>query len=133
MLKEDLGFKYAAYTPIHNPDKDTIHFKLAYGTNHHEGLEVLRNAEFIALSKHDRIRFSKSIERRGGDLFGDMFDEIEVRGPYLRIREEHLQRCGEVVRSILMKRGSTQFCELCARAQEQLYLKRSETGTRRSE
>ena len=102
---------------------------LAYGTNHHEGLEVLRNAEFIALSKHDRNRFSKSLDRRGGDLFDDMFDEIEVRGPYLRMREEHSERCGAVIRSILMKRGSIQFCELCARVQEQLYLKRSEIGS----
>jgi three-Cys-motif partner protein len=129
MLKEDLGFKYAAYTPIHNPDKDTIHFNLAYGTNHHDGLEELRKAEFVALSAHDRNRFSKSLIKRGGDLFGDMFDGIEVRGPYLRMRTEHSNRCGAVIRSILMKRGSIQFCELCARVQEQLYLKRSEIGS----
>lgn len=129
MLKKDLGFKYACYSPIHNPDRDQIHFNLAYGTNHPEGLEVLRSSEFKALSDHDRTRFTKKVEQKGGDLFGDMFDEIEVRGPYLRTRQEHSERVEVTIRSVLEKLGTMEFFELTARVQEQLYLKRTEIGT----
>lgn len=128
MLKEDLGFKYACYSPIHNPDRDQIHFNLAYGTNHPEGLEVLRNAEFKALSDHDRTRFTKKVDQKGGDLFGNMLDELEVRGPYLRARQEHSEKVEATIRSVLIQRGTTEFFELSARVQEQLYLKRTEIG-----
>ncbi|GAA6180130.1 hypothetical protein NBRC116594_15680 [Shimia sp. NS0008-38b] len=128
MLKEDLGFRFSCYSPIHNPDRDQIHFNLAYGTNHPEGLEVLRNAEFKALSDHDRTRFTKKVDQKGGDLFGDMFDEIEVRGPYLRARQEHCERVESTIRSVLIKHGATEFFELAAKVQEQLYLKRTEIG-----
>jgi len=128
MLKEDLGFKFAAYSPIHNPDRDQIHFNLAYGTNHPDGLEVLRQAEFKALSEHDRTRFTKKAKQSGGDLFSGMMEELEVRGPYLRTRQEHVDRVKAVVRSILMKRGAVKFPELSARVQEILFLRRTEVG-----
>lgn len=128
MLKEDLGFKYVCYSPIHNPDRDQIHFNLAYGTNHPEGLEVLRNAEYKALSDHDRTRFSKKVDQKGGDLFGEMLDEMEVRGPYLRARQEHSENVEAIIESVLIKRGATEFFELSARVQERLYLKRTEIG-----
>ena len=98
MLKEDLGFKYACYSPIHNPERNQIHFNLAYGTNHPEGLEVLRNAEFKGLSDHDRTRFKKKLIQKGGELFDNMIDEIEVRGPYLRAREEHREKVEAKIR-----------------------------------
>ena len=129
MLKEDLGFKYAAYSPIHNPDKNQVHFNLAYGTNHPEGLEVLRQAEFKALSEHDRTRYNKKANKDVDDLFAAQADEMELRGPYLRERNEHEGRATAVIRSILIKRGALTFKELSARAQEQLFLKRSEIGT----
>lgn len=129
MLKEDLGFKYACYSPIHNPERNQIHFNLAYGTNHPEGLEVLRNAEFKALSDHDRTRFKKKVTQKGGDLFDNMIDEIEVRGPYLRARQEHIEKVEATIRSVLIKHGATEFFELSARVQEKLYLKRTEIGT----
>lgn len=128
MLQDDLGFKYAAYSPIHNPDKNQVHFNLAYGTNHPDGLEVLRQAEFKALSDHDRARYNKKLNKDVDDLFAPQADEMELRGPYLRARKEHEGRATAVIHSILTKRGALTFKELSARVQEQLFLKRSEIG-----
>ena len=101
MLRVDLGYEFAGFSPIHNPDRNEIHFNLAYATNHHAGMEVMRNSEYVALSNHDMTRFKKSIEQRGGDLFGDLFDECEISGPYLRARKDHFDQAGEVLSDII--------------------------------
>lgn len=129
MLRSDLGYQFAGYSPIHNPDKDEIHFNLAYGTNHFAGMEVMRNAEFVALTKHDRTRFNKSVAKKGDDLFGEMFDEMEIMGPYLRIRKTHLQKASEeLLRLISENPSDLKFSKLAASAQQSLYLKKSELG-----
>lgn len=129
MLRGDLGYEFAGYSPIHNPDKNEIHFNLAYGTNHLAGMEVMRNAEFFALTDHDRRRFKKSVASKGDDLFGNMLDEMEIMGPYLRLRKDHRQRASEVLLQLVSEnRAGLKFSELVAMAQQSLYLKRSELG-----
>lgn len=129
MLRSDLGFAFAGYSPIHNPDKNEIHFNLAYGTNHSAGMEVMRNAEFGALTEHDRRRFKKKISSRGDDLFGDMLDEMEIMGPYLKARKDHLQRASGVLLQLVTENPTgLKFPELAANAQQSLYLKKSELG-----
>lgn len=54
MLRADLGYSFAGFSPIHNPDKEQIHFNLAFATNHPMGMETMRTAEFRALSDYDR-------------------------------------------------------------------------------
>jgi hypothetical protein len=65
MLKEDLAYKYryGAFSPIHNPDRNEIHFLLAYATNHPDGMEAMRSAEFTALTEHDKNRLSYDFPR----------------------------------------------------------------------
>lgn len=130
MLKEDLGYKFAALSPIHNPEKNEIHFNLMYCTNHYEGLEKLRGAEEAALSQHDRNRFKKSIEAKGDDLFGDMLDEMDISGPYLKARKRHLVECGSFVLNLISQsQRPLKFSEVSALTQQVLFLKRSEIGT----
>ncbi|MFG5381056.1 three-Cys-motif partner protein TcmP [Yoonia sp. R2-816] len=129
MLRGDLGYKFAGYSPIHNPDKNEIHFNLAYATNHFEGMEVMRSAEFGALSEHDRIRFSKKVRKAGPDLFDDMMGELEIEGPYLKTRKGHLSMARSVLQEVLSELPpSSAFGEVAAKAQQQLFLKRSELG-----
>jgi three-Cys-motif partner protein len=129
MLRNDLGYKYAGYSPIHNSDKNEIHFNLAYATNHTEGMEVMRNAEYKALSDHDRRRFTKSLSKDGGDLFSGMLGEMEIFGPYLRMRKEHKEKGDSVLIDLVSRYpNGVKFSELAAVAQQSLYLKRSELG-----
>ena len=129
MLRADLRYKYAGFSPIHNPDKNQIHFNLAYATNHPDGMEVMRSAEFDALSDHDQTRFKKIIRGRGGDLFEDMFDEIPVDGPYLTLRKSH-ERLASAALSAAIPEGDKglEFCKLAANVQQELYLRRKELG-----
>ena len=131
MLKEDLAYKYryGAFSPIHNPDRNEIHFLLAYATNHPDGMEAMRSAEFTALTEHDKNRFKRAVKSRGDDLFGDMLDEMEVTGPYLKVRKRHLAHAAENIRAAISQSARPmEFTALAAEVQQSLYLKRSEIG-----
>lgn len=127
MLKEDLGFCYAGYSPIHNPDRDQIHFNLAYATNHPKGMDTMRSAEFSALSEHDQNRFKKKQPPDQPDLFSSAGNDLPVRGPYLSLRMKHQSEVGDRLLSLLAKTGGpVQFDELVGRLQEHLFLKKTE-------
>ncbi len=129
MLRGTLGYKYAGNSPIHNPDKNEIHFNLAYGTHHPAGMEVMRDAEYKALEQHDRTRYKKSIDKKGGDLFGDLFGEMEIMGPYLTIRKNHREKASSTIRSLLKDQPEgLEFTILTATAQQNLFLKQAEIG-----
>lgn len=124
VLKDDLGFRFAAKSPIHNPDKDQIHFQLFYGTHHPAGMQVMRDVEFKALSEHDRNRFNKKQDPDMEDLFGSSF---EVEGPYLKARHRHLSSVPDDI--IARLQGSSkelEFSILCAEMQETHFLKVAE-------
>lgn len=127
MLRSTLGYKYAGFSPIHNPDKNEIQFNLAYATHHPAGMEVMRNAEFNALSKHDRVRYNKSKSEVGPDLFAGFQDELEVMGPYLKERKRHQKEARYVLQDLVSKNpAGLPFDEMAALAQQSLYLKQSE-------
>lgn len=129
MLRGDLGYRFAGFSPIHNPDRNEIHFNLAYATNHPAGMDVMRTAEFSALTDHDRKRFMRSIKEEGGGLFGDMLDEMEIQGPYLTARKEHSKRASNTLEDLIADHPSgIKFSELSATAQQTLFLKQSELG-----
>ena len=131
MLRRDLGYKYAGFSPIHNPDKNEIHFNLAYGTHHVDGMEVMRSSEYKALSEHDRACFTKTLEKHGGDLFSTsgLINDMQILGPYLRARKEHRERAASVLLEIITRSANgIKFCNLAAEAQQQLFLKRTELG-----
>lgn len=128
MLRQDLGYEYAAYSPIHNPDKNEIHFNLAYGTNHHKGLEVLRSAEFSALSFHDQTRAKKKDPSLADDLFARAEVETVFHGPYLMARKEHQKRLRSDILEHLSDRHPVRFEDLCAALQQRLFLKQTEIG-----
>lgn len=126
MLRADLGYGYAGFSPIHNPDKEQIHFNLAFATNHPMGMETMRTAEFKALSDYDRARFNKK-QPPQDDLFGSVGEQLEVRGPYLRKRESHLLRAGGDLLGLLAEHPEgLKFDRLSALAQQGLYLRRTE-------
>ena len=126
MLRADLGYSFAGFSPIHNPDKDQIHFNLAFATNHPMGMETMRTAEYKALSDYDRTRFDKK-QPPQDDLFGRIDEQLDVRGPYLKIRERHLKRAEvEILRLLSENPGGLKFDRLSALAQQDLYLRRTE-------
>lgn len=130
MLRGTLNYKYAGLSPIHNPDRNEIHFNLAYATNHPAGMDVMRTAEFKALSDHDRNRFAKATRDEPPDLFASLGDEMEIRGPYLRERERHLGQMEEVMLAIIDQHpNGIKFEELAALAQQTLYLRRTELSS----
>lgn len=129
MLRGTLGYRYSGLSPVHNPDKDQIHFSLAYATNHPAGMEVMRSAEYGALSEHDRTIYTKSTSDNGPGLFDALDEPLEIRGPYLRARKRHQDTAHEVLTTLLgAHHGGIQFEELCALAQQTLFLKRTELG-----
>ncbi|MFG5383613.1 hypothetical protein [Yoonia sp. R2-816] len=126
MLRADLGYRYAGFSPIHNPDKEQIHFNLAFATNHPMGMETMRTAEFRSLSDYDRARFSKKKPPQD-DLFVSIGEHFDVRGPYLRTRENHLVCAGDVILRLLSESPEgVKFDRLSALIQQDLYLRRTE-------
>ena len=88
-LKDVGDFKYVVSTEIDKSTIDRLHFFIAYGTKHLEGLKVFRETEYRARRLHERNRANakerKRRERTGmDDLFSDhqaavkesMIDEI---------------------------------------------------------
>lgn len=126
MLRDDLGYKYAGYSPIHNPDRDQIHFNLAFATYHPMGMETMRKAEFDALTEYDRARFTKK-RAPEDDLFERIGDRLAIRGPYQSIREMHVKRAGIDMLTVLADHPTgVQFGQLAALMQQKLYLKQTE-------
>lgn len=124
MLRGDLGYRYAAMSPIHNPNRDQIHFNLAYATHSPIGLDEMRRAEFAALSIHDRRRFEKHDDSQTEDLFGGA---LEVHGPYSKARMAHRKSVPTRVRELLTgKPEGMPFSEVAALLQQTLYLRSSE-------
>ncbi|WP_421701130.1 three-Cys-motif partner protein TcmP [Aliiroseovarius sp.] len=124
VLKDDLGFRFAAKSPIHNPDKDQVHFHLFYGTHHPAGMQVMRDAEYKALSQHDRNRFEKKEDQYQFSLFGE---DLEVQGPYLQARQEHASGlAGAILKRLQTSSPSLKFATLRAEMQETHYLKEAE-------
>ena len=129
MLRGTLGYRYSGLSPVHNPDKDQIQFSLAYATNHPAGMEVMRSAEYSALSDHDRTIYSKSTTDKNPSLFDSFEEPLEIRGPYLRARKRHQDTAHEVLTTLLdAHKSGIFFDELCAQAQQTLFLKRRELG-----
>jgi hypothetical protein len=122
----DLGYEYAGFSPIHNPDKEQIHFNLAFATNHPMGMETMRNAEFGALSEYDRDRFNKKHPPKD-DLFGSLGEPLDVKGPYQRARERHINQAGEHMLSLLAAwPNGVRFDQLSALTQQDLYVRQTE-------
>ncbi|WP_141135103.1 hypothetical protein [Puniceibacterium sediminis] len=116
-------------SPIYNPDRNEIHFSLAYGTNHPEGMDVMRRAEFKALSSHDQTQFKKTQKKTGPDLFDCLEETMEYRGPYLRARQEHRLTASKLVASLLdAETNGIEFIQLAAKVQEKKFLTRTEIG-----
>lgn len=129
MLRADLGYKYAGLSPIHNPDRNEIHFNLAYATNHPLGMEVMRDAEFGALSEHDRRRYQKSVHPGQMDFFGTSEGQLEIIGPYLTARRSHQKRAAEEIMAVVQRSpDGIRFDELVATIQQSLFLRRTELG-----
>lgn len=129
MLRGTLKYEFAAHSPIHNPDKNEVHFNLAYATNHYEGMDVMRRAEYGALSEYDRQRFLKTQSDETPSLFAEFEADLEVLGPYLKKRKQHLTEAPDTIREILASHPKgMKFGHLAATAQQSLFLKRSEIG-----
>ncbi len=126
MLRADLGYQFSGFSPIHNPDRRQIHFNLAFATNHSMGMETMRQAEFRALSEYDRNRFHKKRPPQD-DLFGSIGEQLDVRGPYLYARKNHMDCADEHMLQLLSDHpmGLT-FEKLSALTQQSLYLRRTE-------
>lgn len=126
MLRADLGYKFAGFSPIHNPDRNQIHFNLAFATNHPMGMETMRKAEFDALTDYDRTRFEKKAPPED-DLFSLLDEPPEIRGPYLSLRKKHSEGAGEVLLQLLTKHpDGLVFATLAALVQQSMYLKQTE-------
>lgn len=124
VLKRDLGFRFSAVSPIHNPDRNQIHFELVFATHAPAGLKVMREAEFKALTAHDQKRYDKSRDVQQDDLFGSA---PEIRGPYQATRDKHLEILPDRIMDRLQRTPpNLTFDRLCADMQEQLYLKENE-------
>lgn len=127
MLRADLGYKYSGLSPIHNPDRDEIHFNLMFATNHPEGMEVMRTAEFRALSDHDQKRYEVSTVDTGDNLFSFAGEELETFGPYLTTRRDHRDSASEELKRLLAANPSgLVFSDLAANLQQKLFLRRTE-------
>lgn len=131
MVKDTLGYEFAAASPIHYPDTDGINFYLVYGTNHPKGMKVMRETEYGALSEHEKERFNRK-DANSPQIM--MFPSAETHtGPYARKRMEHQARAASVLLDLARAAAGTEFAVLRARVQEQLYLRDQEIAAAAAE
>lgn len=129
MLRADLGYKFSGLSPIHNPGRDEIHFNLVFATNHPEGMEVMRTAEFGALSAHDKRRYNLAKGDMAHDLFAAAGQELEAFGPYLKQRQIHKGMAAEELQKALKNSpAGISFEDLAATVQQKLFLRQTELG-----
>lgn len=76
-LRQLCGFRFVSSAIILEPKRDDIRYFLVYGTNHHRGVEVFKNAETKAAKLQDHLRNEKAIRRSGGqdNMMGTLFGE----------------------------------------------------------
>jgi three-Cys-motif partner protein len=120
-LRDDLNYKYVASSPIFMPRSERINFELIYASRHPAGIEVLRNAEFRALSAYDQKRYEMTQNPNQGTLF-----DIEPQGPYLRAHGEHIRVLETEILDCIPDGASVGFAELCGRIQCRLYVSKKE-------
>lgn len=130
MLKADLGYRFASFSPIHDANRNEIKFHLAYATRHPKGIEVMRTAERAALNAYDKDRLQRSFNKgQQASLFTDaVIDEMADYGPYLRLCRQHLESAPEIILDILSGSPGVNYQMLCGRVQERLYMIRREVG-----
>lgn len=88
-MRENLSFRFTAYSPVNMSDKRRIHFALLYGTNSPAGITLLRASDRKALSEHElKVEDKKS----GGQMsFLGIEDSIGVYSANMREHRRILQ------------------------------------------
>lgn len=120
VLREELGLSYVCETPIAASDARSVHFWMLYGTRSAAGVEVLRDAEVRALTRHETARDA----RRAGDQASLM--ELPAAGPYSAMREEHLRTLQGQLVDALARIGPITFGKLAARVMARRHLRKIE-------
>ena len=97
MLRHDLGFDYVCESPVAKNEADQVHFWLLYGTRNAMGVEVLRDAEVRALTRHEAAREG---HRQGPQL---LLEGLPVPGPYSTMRADHLRELPSLICTLASK------------------------------
>ena len=125
MLRNDLNYKFAGFSPIYNPKKEQVQFSLAFATNHPKGMNTLRDSEVKALLSYDQKRSDKKYSPEGG-LFDRIGENLPIIGSYDKIRKDHLNRAGDNILNLLSKSDGLGFDLLSAFIQQDLYIRQTE-------
>jgi hypothetical protein len=91
-LMEDVGkFEHVCNSIVLDPDKDSTHFNLIYGTRDVKGVEVFKEAERRAMEHHEEtraeLRSAHEEQKAGPSLFGT---EGFASRHYDQLRERYL-------------------------------------------
>ena len=120
VLREELGLSYVCETPIASSDARSVHFWMLYGTCSAAGVEVLRDAEVRALTRHEAARDA----RRAGDQVSLM--ELPAAGPYSAMREEHRRNIDAEIIELLARNEQVPFDNLATRVMTRRHLRKTE-------
>lgn len=119
-VSEAGGYDYYTHTPILRPDKDRVHFYLAYFSNHHRGLEKFKESEKrvakIQNEKRNEVRRRKFYEQRAKksgieDLWGPS-DQDPSNSALDEIRARNLSRARDDAHDFLKAKLEITFREL---------------------
>jgi hypothetical protein len=99
-LKQLCCFKYVSQAVILEPEAEGIRYFLVYGTHHHRGVEVFKNAEMKAARIQDEARSEAKIRRsRQGEL--DLGGDFKRTALVHDLRHKYTERARAKVESVL--------------------------------
>lgn len=102
-LQQLCGFEYVSQAIVLSPDRDEIRYFLVYGTNHHRGVEVFKEAEIKAARIQETVR--KQAEAQRNHQFS-MFDEPTEKSSFLlNLRDRYCARARRKVVDTLLEPG----------------------------
>jgi three-Cys-motif partner protein len=115
-LHELCSFKYVSQAIIMSPDREEIRYFLVYGTNHHRGVEVFKDAEITAAQMQSWVRHETDVARTKQEVM--IFDDKPIESKFaVNLRSRYQMKARAKVIDVLLTAagGEISFAELfCA-------------------
>lgn len=109
-LREVCGFDHVQRAIVLHPHKDQSHFLLIYGTRHHRGIEVFKDAEKKAMKSQEASRARLEVERKKQPLLDP--DDMPDSRYYIDLRAHYESQARTLVKSIVESMSRASFDRL---------------------
>lgn len=120
-VRDVLGFTYVAGTPVFETAKDSILFKLVFGTLHPEGLKVFRDVSNRGLKEYDDTR-RRTKAGNQIDLLDHFGLDVPTTGPFSQLVMSDQASLDSRIEREITQRGPLEFGRLWPPILEDLHV-----------